>query len=142
MSDVKVHFEHLDKPDRIEGLALLLLRRQRLQPHVLVYCANEAQMLALDERLWSITPESFLPHACAGAENSEKQPILLATKVVYDNQPQVLMNAAMDVPHQLEGFLHIVDFVDAWHEHGLMASRERFRTYRHLGWEPNYLKKS
>jgi len=139
--ETKVHFELLDRPDRVEGIAKLLLRRNRLEPHVLILCPDPAFMAALDERLWTIHPESFLAHGVAveDVESNAQQPILLATEINRDNQPQVLINGCLEVPTDLSGFSHIVDFVDGWDEGLKQAARERFRTYRQLEMEPAYL---
>jgi len=141
MSDTKVHFETLSQADRITGIAQLLLRRKRLTPHVLILCPNVDFQKELDEKLWSITPESFIPHAIAGIdkEKNARQPILLSCDINRDNAPEVLINGGLEVPTELDGFSHIVDFVDAWDEFLKQASRERFRTYRQLGIEPTYI---
>ncbi|MCF6208856.1 MAG: DNA polymerase III subunit chi [Ghiorsea sp.] len=78
--ETKVHFELLEHADRIKGIANLLLRRNRLTPHVLVLCPDDDFMQQLDETLWTIHFEAFLPHAIAtdDRENNAKQPILLA----------------------------------------------------------------
>lgn len=125
----------------MEGIARLLLKRGRLTPHVLVLCPDAATMRELDERLWTVHPESFLAHAVAGADAgaNARQPILLALKVVRDNRPEVLINAGMEVPPDVSGFAVIVDFADGWDDTVLSASRERFRTYRRLGLNPEYL---
>ena len=139
--DTRVHFERLDRPDRVEGIAALLLRRGRLKPHVLVLCPDDAFMAGLNERLWTIHPESFLAHGIAGSDASENaaQPILLATTIVRDNAASVLINGGTEVPPDLSGFEHVVDFVDGWDDGLTQAARERFRTYRQLGMEPQYL---
>ncbi|RMH62425.1 MAG: DNA polymerase III subunit chi [Zetaproteobacteria bacterium] len=141
MAEARVYFELLAQPDRVEGIARLLWRRGRLHPHVLVYCPDEAFMRALDERLWTIHPESFLAHAMASseAEANAVQPILLATRICRDNAPSVLINGGLEVPPDIAGFAHIVDFVDGWDERLKQAARARFRTYRHMGLEPTYL---
>ena len=139
--DTEVYFERLDRPDRVEGIAALLLRRGRLEPYVLVLCPDARFMSALNERLWTIHPESFLAHGVAGADaaaNAE-HPILLATGIVRDNKAAVLINGSTEVPPDLSGFNYIVDFVDGWDEGLKQAARERFRTYRQLGMEPKYL---
>jgi len=136
-----VYFEHLDNPDRIEGIAKLLYRRNRLQPHALILCPDAAFAAKLDERLWTIHPESFLAHAIAAEDTAEnaQQPILLSLDVRRDNQPTVLINGTCEIPAVLEGFEKIVDFVDAWSEPLLQASRERFRSYRQMDMNPQYL---
>jgi len=141
--DTKVHFELLDQQDRVEGIARLLLRRNRLEPHVLILCPDEGFMAQLDERLWTIHPESFLAHgiACEDVEANALQPILLATEILRDNAPEVLINGCLEVPTDMSDFSHIVDFVDGWDDGLKQAARERFRTYRQMEMEPTYLGK-
>jgi len=141
--DMQVHFELLDSADRVEGIARLLLRRGRLTPHVLVICPDAGFMAQLDERLWTIHPESFLAHGVAGSDAAEnaRQPILLATDVVRDNQAAVLINGGLEIPPEISGFEHLVDFVDGWDDALKQAARERFRTYRQMGLDPKYLGK-
>jgi len=140
-SDMQVHFELLEQPDRVEGIARLLLRRNRLTPAVLVLCPDRGFAAQLDERLWTIHPESFLAHAVAGsdAKQNAQQPILLATSIIRDNKPAVLINGGLEVPPDISGFAHLVDFVDSWDEGLKQAARERFRTYRQMGLDPKYL---
>ena len=139
--ETRVHFELLERPDRVEGIARLLLRRGRLIPHVLVLCPDADFMQRLDERLWTIHTESFLAHGIDRGQPAANapQPILLSLSVVRDNAPEVLVNGGLEVPPEVEGFSHIVDFVDGWDEDLKQAARERFRTYRDMGLEPAYL---
>ncbi len=141
--DVKVHFELLDRADRVEGICNLLLRRGRLTPHVLILCPDDSFAAQLDERLWTIHPESFLAHAIVtdDVQTNSQQPILLSTSINRDNQPVVLVNGGLEIPPDVSGFAHIVDFVDGWDEPLKQAARERFRTYRQMGLEPAYLGK-
>jgi len=141
--DVKVYFERLDEPDRVEGIARLLLRRGRLTPHVLILCPDPGFMARLDERLWTVHPESFLAHGVAGEKDEENaaHPILLSLEICRDNKPGVLINGTCEIPPDLADFSTLVDFVDAWSESLLQASRERFRSYRQLDMNPQYLGK-
>jgi len=136
-----VYFERLDEPDRVEGIARLMLRRGRLRPHVLVFCPGAGVMNRLVECLWTVYPESFLAHGVAGGGSDEnaEHPILLALDTCRDNSPEVLVNGGCEVPPDLTGFTVVVDFVDAWNKDLLDASRERFRTYRQLDMNPQYL---
>jgi len=140
-SDMQVHFELLEKPDRVEGIARLLLRRGRLTPHMLVLCPDAGFAAQLHERLWTVHPESFLANGVAGtdSEANAMQPILLATEIVRDNSPEVLINGGLEIPTDISGFAHLVDFVDGWDESLKQAARERFRTYRQMGLDPKYL---
>ncbi|MDQ6990448.1 MAG: DNA polymerase III subunit chi [Mariprofundaceae bacterium] len=136
-----VHFERLNQANRVEGIARLLLRRNRLSPTVLILCPDDGFVAQLNDRLWTIHPTSFLAHGIAGdsVEDNAKQPILLSTHICQDNGAKVLMNGTLEIPPELSKFSHIVDFVDAWDEGLMQAARERFKTYRQLSLEPTYL---
>lgn len=140
-TDMQVHFERLNQPDRVEGIARLLLRRNRLTPSVLVLCPNDGFAAQLNDRLWTVQATSFLAHGMVGdnADENAKQPILLATHICQDNGAKVLINGTLEVPPELSAFAHVVDFVDAWDERLTQAARERFKTYRQLSLEPSYL---
>jgi len=45
---------------------------------LLIVSEGEDQRRHLDRLLWNYAPDSFLPHACAGAGDDAAQPILLA----------------------------------------------------------------
>jgi len=140
-TDMQVHFERLDQPDRVEGIARLLLRRNRLTPAVLVLCPDDGFAAQLNDRLWTVQATSFLVHGMAGKDVDEnaKHPILLATHICQDNGAKVLINGTLEVPPELSEFDHLVDFVDAWDAGLLQASRERFKTYCQLSLAPKYL---
>ncbi len=82
-----------------------------------------------------------MAHAIADTdvEKNTQQPILLATSICRDNQAAVLINGGLEVPTDISGFSHIVDFVDGWDEHLKEVARERWRTYQQLSLEPKYI---
>jgi len=112
--DTRVYFERLDTPDRVEGIARLMLRRG----------LSSRRSLNGKSKLSPFYPQ---------------HPILLALDVCRDNQPEVLINGSCEIPPDLTGFSSVVDFVDAWNEPLLHASRERFRSYQQLDMNPQYL---
>ncbi len=135
-----VHFKLLQTPDRVEGIARMLLQRNRLQPSVLILCPDDGFAAQLNERLWTIHPTSFLAHDIATQDQAHNamQPILLSTSICWDNAPEVLINGTLEVPPALDKFKHIVDFVDGWDERLKQAARDRFRTYRQMSLDPQY----
>jgi DNA polymerase-3 subunit chi len=52
---------------------------------LLVVSADGARLAALDRALWDYAPDSFLPHALAGAGDDAAQPVLLADAVTPAN---------------------------------------------------------
>ena len=141
MARTRVIFYRLNAPDRVEGIARLLLRRGRLTPRVAIYAPDEETLTRLDTRLWTVHPESFLAHGIARADDPDwnaRQPILLVRDPALANDVPVLIHAGLEIPPLADRFETVVDFVDAWDEQLLAASRERFRAYRLLGLSPSY----
>ncbi|MGJ3649816.1 DNA polymerase III subunit chi [Sphingomonas sp. GlSt437] len=57
---------------------------------LLVVSAEAAQREALDKALWTYTPDSFLPHAQAGAGDDARQPVLIAGDTGAVNSAQAI----------------------------------------------------
>ncbi|QKS00964.1 DNA polymerase III subunit chi [Sphingomonas sp. CL5.1] len=52
---------------------------------LLIVADGEAQRAALDRLLWGYSPDSFLPHAQAGAGDDAVQPVLIAGEIAAAN---------------------------------------------------------
>lgn len=76
MSGTEVGFYHLTRQPLDAVLPRLLEKAHAAGHRILVHCADEAQVKALDQHLWTYDDASFLPH---GADDAAQQPILLAT---------------------------------------------------------------
>lgn len=76
---MQVDFYHLaaGAPERV--IARIAERILGDGGRLLVVAADEAQAISLDEKLWAVSPESFLPHGRADAADAAAQPILIAT---------------------------------------------------------------
>ncbi|MDQ6975463.1 MAG: DNA polymerase III subunit chi [Mariprofundaceae bacterium] len=136
-----VYFQALPKKDRIEGIAHLLLRRNRLTPKLVVLCPDSLFIQHLSFQLWTIEATSFLAHGIATDDGNANanHPILLTEQLNHPHQATVLVNGGLEIPPVLDGFDHIVDFVDAWDDALKQAARQRFRSYRQIGYAPKYL---
>lgn len=76
MSETDVGFYHLTRQPLDAVLPRLLEKAHAAGHRILVHCADDAQVKALDQHLWTYDDASFLPH---GADDAPQQPILLAT---------------------------------------------------------------
>ena len=52
---------------------------------------NETRLQTLDDRLWTLRDDSFIPHGIAGQGDDKRQPILLSTGADIANNANVLM---------------------------------------------------
>lgn len=81
---MQVDFYHLTSPlDRV--LPRIAERVVATGGRLLIIAEPEAQRTALDRLLWSYAPDSFLPHAQAGAGDDAAQPVLIAGDVSAAN---------------------------------------------------------
>ena len=98
---------------------------------IFVQVKDEAAATALNESLWSFRPESFLPHAIVGRDDSE--PLIIG----WDDPPlehdDVLINTTGAVPGHFARFGRLAEIV-APDAATLEASREAWRFYRDRGY--------
>jgi DNA polymerase III subunit chi len=78
---VQVDFYHLTATPLERALPQIATRVVEGGGRLLIVDEDEARLAALDRLLWTFAPESFLPHARAGAGNDARQPVLLAAAV-------------------------------------------------------------
>lgn len=99
-------------------------------------CQDAAQAEALDQRLWSFAPASFVPHQQAG--DGQGAPLLLAWGADAGGAQDLLINLASTVPAFFERFARIAEVVDQ-DPQTLDALRASFRFYRDRGYAPQHL---
>ncbi|AOH86137.1 DNA polymerase III subunit chi [Sphingomonas panacis] len=75
---MKVDFYHLTVTPLERALPQIAEKVLASGGRLLIVSESEAQRAALDRLLWTYTPESFLPHAQAGAGDDAAQPVLIA----------------------------------------------------------------
>ena len=82
---MQVDFYHLTATPLDRALPQIAEKVLASGGRLLLVAESEAQRAALDKLLWIYSPESFLPHGCAGGEGDADQPILLAEEPVATN---------------------------------------------------------
>ncbi|WEK42755.1 MAG: DNA polymerase III subunit chi [Candidatus Sphingomonas colombiensis] len=78
---MQVDFYHLTTTPLDRALPQIAEKVVASGNRLLIVAASEPQRIALDRLLWSYTPDSFLPHAQAGAGDDAAQPVLIASEV-------------------------------------------------------------
>ncbi len=78
---MKVDFYHLTTRPLDRVLPQIAERVLADGGRLLIVVADDTQRASLDRLLWSYAADSFLPHACLGAGDDERQRILLAPDV-------------------------------------------------------------
>jgi DNA polymerase III subunit chi len=89
-------FYHLTRSTDEDVLRLLLPRALSQGWRVFVRGTDPAALARLDERLWLVPEDGFLPHGMAGAATDARQPVLLGTgTAVHGAQAMALTGGAV-----------------------------------------------
>ena len=82
---MQVDFYHLTATPLERALPQIAERMVAAGSRLLIVADDEDARAALDRLLWSYTPDSFLPHAQAGAADDAAQPVLIAGDAAAGN---------------------------------------------------------
>ncbi|RKF16936.1 DNA polymerase III subunit chi [Roseovarius spongiae] len=87
----EAYFYHLTRRPLEAALPVLLERALGNGWRVAVRGASRDRLDWLDEKLWLVPEEGFLPHGVAGGPHDADQPVLLTTRMEASNGAQCLM---------------------------------------------------
>ena len=121
-----------DPDSRLAFACRLTEKVWRLGHRIYLHCADQAQLAAMDERLWRFKAEAFVPHGPV-AEDPTGVIALGHGQQAPQHHRDVLINLDLVVPGFVEQFARVVELV-AQQPHILQASRKNFRYYRDLGY--------
>lgn len=87
---MRVDFYQLSRDAAEAALPLIARATLAAGERLLVVSADEAQLVRIDELLWTRLPESFLAHGRAGGGHDARQPILLSAEIMAVNGAKFL----------------------------------------------------
>ena len=79
-----------------------------------------------------------MPHGRAGDGPPEDQPVFLTAEEENPNGADVLVTVDGRKPTKTHGFERILDIFDGQSEDLVLAARQRWRTYKDLGYNMTY----
>lgn len=82
---MQVDFYHLTMTSLDRALPQIAAKVVESGARLLIVSARDDQRAELDRLLWTYRPDSFLPHAQAGAGDDARQPVLIAEAVTPAN---------------------------------------------------------
>ncbi|TDQ36160.1 DNA polymerase III subunit chi [Thiopseudomonas denitrificans] len=115
-------------------LACRLVRRAWLAGlPVFVLCSDDAQLAQMDDMLWHLRPQFFMPHS--RFDDNPSAPVVLGIDCwpVQDNS--VLINLCMQPAPRVDQLDRVIELVCQTPEL-LQQSRTNFLHYRKLGFQP------
>lgn len=127
---MSVLFYHLTRQPLEATLPMLLGKSLERGWRVAVRGASPERMRWLDERLWLIGEESFLPHGLAGSGFDGDQPVLLTTEPDLPNAPECLMlvDGAEFAPDDAQGLERVCILFDGNDPNAVAHARGQWKT--------------
>jgi DNA polymerase-3 subunit chi len=102
---------------------------------VFIHTDSEDVARRLDERLWTFSDRSFVPHAIAGARDEAALPVLIGRGQPPPGAFDLLINLCAGVPDFYDRCARIAELVDGAAE-ARVEGRARYRFYRDRGLVP------
>lgn len=118
---------------RLQLACRLVRRAWQAGLPVFVLCSDEAQQTSMDDMLWHLRPQFFIPHN--RFDDNPAAPVVLAVNQQPAQPDSVLINLCMQPPPQLDGLNRVIELVCQTPEL-LQQSRANFMHYRKLGFTP------
>ena len=138
----EVGFYHLLHLPLERALPKLLEKVLEHGHRVIVLAGSKDRVEILNTILWTYEETSWLPHGSAGDGSPEAQPIFLTAEEKNPNGADVLVTVDGRQPTKTEGFERILDMFDGQSKDLVFAARQRWRTYKDLGFTMTYWQQS
>lgn len=132
----RADFYLIDKP-RFREDPLLLVCELAKRAHAsgqptLILARSLEQAEEIDGMLWEFDDDAFIPHQIAGDDDDEITPVLIAAPETPTADRALVINLRDDCAPGL--FERVLEVVPA-DESQRLGSRERWKTYKHAGFE-------
>lgn len=103
-----------------------------------VLCANKAQAEAIDELLWQLPAQRFVPHNLAGEGPNGGAPVEIVWELHSLPRKPCLINLSEQLPPNLGQFQQIIDFVPVA-ESAKQLARQRYKQFQQAGCQMQFL---
>jgi len=100
---------------------------------VYIHTADPQDLRRLNNLLWSFRDQSFVPHGPIGESDPDITPVLLGCDRDPDNEDDVLINLAPEVPGFFSRFRRVAEIIDA-DVQVKQQGRQRYRFYKDRGY--------
>ncbi len=129
----QVDFYVLSEKHSIDVFLCQLSHKIWQQGHEMyIHTNHQEQATQLNDRMWTYSDISFLPHQIQSDEETADAPICIGWQTQYSGNQDVMINLNSSVPQFSQGFARIVEIVST-DEASKKTGREHFREYRELG---------
>lgn len=97
-----------------------------------VHTADEDQAHLFDERLWTFRPDSYVPHAIVGA-NDTPVPVTIGWHAAPEPGIEAMLNLHPAIPEWFSRFERVAEIINQ-HQDVLTVKRDCWQTYKKRGY--------
>jgi DNA polymerase-3 subunit chi len=131
MTRIEFFFNVEDKLQKVAELSEKAVMKGR---RLMLFAPDEDTVRAIEGRLWSQSPTSFLPHCDTAHELAAETPIILDWQPADLPHHDVLVNLQADYPPFFSRFTRLIEIVGQ-DEQDKVRARVRYKFYRDRGYE-------
>ncbi|MCK4623073.1 MAG: DNA polymerase III subunit chi [Desulfuromonadales bacterium] len=132
-----VKFVKLERQEKARLLCQLADDHFAVGKRVIIKVQDDNRAISLDRFLWSWDKGAFLPHAFNnGSVDCLEEPIVITVREENPNGAPVLIMGEPCSADYIRQFQLVIDFAELYDKQLAELSRERFRTYRQHGFNP------
>ena len=121
-----------EQPAQLHAACQLASQCYRQKQRSLILCENQNAAEAMDELLWQLPTDAFVPHNLTGEGPANGTPVEICWEMPAYPNKGVLINLGRELPQNIQRFAKIYDFVPA-DETLKQQARERYKHYRAAG---------
>lgn len=134
------YFYHLTQAPLEATLPTLLNKARAAGWRVAVRGTDPKRLKWLDDKLWILSDDGFLPHGVAGGEFDADQPILLTTETTMPNAAACLMtiDGAQVTPQEVNVMERVCVLFDGNDPEALQTARDQWKALTAAGCAAQY----
>lgn len=137
----KVYFLRVvDTASKLNGICQITHKHFKNKEAILIAVPSQEAAIYVDQLLWRLPGESFLPHAIANTPTQEL--VAITTTSVNVNQAKIIMNLCPDIPTNVTGYSLIYDLLDLTHPTKEQLSLNRQSAFQALGYALDYAERT
>jgi DNA polymerase-3 subunit chi len=126
----QIGFYHLMRLPLEQALPKLLDKALAAGFRAVVLAGSVERVEALNDRLWTYEPDSWLPHGSARDGEAEMQPVWLTDKDENPNQATILVMCDGASSEHLSGFQRCLDLFDGNDPEAVEKARGRWKRWK------------
>lgn len=134
----EIRFYHLTRKTLEETLPALLEKTLERGLRAVVMAGSVERVEALTHRLWTYSPNSFLPHGNVKDGNAELQPVWLTTLDERPNEAEFLFLTDGAQSARVADYQRVCEIFDGNDETAVEAARLRWKEYKASGHDLSY----